>query len=87
MAEIKRYLVLNAESKVVNIVKYDGEAPLVLDEGYSIQEAVEGQFYDIGMVKQEDGNFKYVWRDLTLHDEREEIEETPGSKTKSKDPA
>lgn len=72
MAEIKKYLILDEENKVVSIIKYDGTTELVLSENHTMHEAVDGVFYDVGMFRQDDGGYAHVWADGTLSVNREE---------------
>lgn len=75
MAEVKKYLLLNEENKVVNAILYDGVSPYQVPEGYSLELAVDGVFYDIGAYKVEDGLFQYKHSDGTFHSQREEAPE------------
>lgn len=72
MAEVKKYLLLNEEGKVVNAILYDGVSPYEVPAGYSLELAVDGVFYDIGAYKVEDGLFQYKHSDGTFHSQQEQ---------------
>ena len=72
MANVKKYLLLNSENQVVNAILYDGESSYQVPQGYSLELAVEGAFYDIGTYKLEDGLFYYKHSDGSLHLQKEE---------------
>jgi len=62
MAELDRYLVLNENNEVVNVIMYDGEAEYNPGDGLSIeihQRDSDGNYVpvDIGSVKNSDGTY------------------------------
>lgn len=71
MSETKKYLLLNEENQVVNSILYDGVTEYQIPDGYSLELAVEGVFYDIGAYKAEDGLFYYKHSDGTFHLQKE----------------
>lgn len=75
MNEVSKYLLLNNEKQVVNIILYDGKSAYKIPSDYSLEPVVSGIFYNIGTYKQEDGLFYYKHSDGTFHLQKEQQEE------------
>ena len=75
VAEVNKYLVLNEEKQVVNVILYDGVSMYQIPDGYSLELATDGVFYNIGTYKADDGLFYYKHTDGSFHLQREQIEE------------
>lgn len=64
MAEVDKYLVLNASNEVVNIIMYDGIAEYNPGEGLSLEvhprnEGGSYTYINIGSVKNSDGSWTH----------------------------
>jgi hypothetical protein len=70
MAEVGRYLVLNENNEVINIIAYDGVAEYNPGEGLTLQQHPVNEddtlpFITIGSVKNTDGTFSYTEPEVT----------------------
>ena len=72
-----KYLVIDSENKVLNIILWDGISEYNPGEGLSVELAPDftQTFYDIGTYKQEDGTFLYKYLDGTFHSNKESFSE------------
>jgi hypothetical protein len=67
MAEVSKYVLLDYENKVVNVILYDGESRYTALEGLTLDLPADGVSFNIGTYKQEDGLFYYKHSDGTFH--------------------
>ena len=70
MAEINKYLVLNSDNTVVNIIVYDGVSEYNPGEGLTLEQHPVNEddtlpFVTIGSVKNTDGTFSYTEPEVT----------------------
>lgn len=72
-----KYLILDSENKVVNIILWDGVAEYNPGEGLALELAPDfaETFYDIETYKQQDGTFLFKHSDGTFHTDREILPE------------
>lgn len=72
-----KYLVLDTENKVLNIILWDGISEYNPGEGLVVELAPDfaQTFYDIGTYKQQDGSFFYKYSDGSFHADKETLPE------------